>query len=192
MFKNEVGRISGNDIESVYDDKSKYIGTVVSGMRSGRGEYVYPNGDLYLGMWNNDKFNGVGSYNFTKAGQTYYGDFNNHLMHGKGTLVRNQSDGEIIYDGSWENGLKQGFGTQFYSREPLEYYEGSWFGGNKHGQGLHFRDGNTYRGEWLNGKKHGKGEYQTRDGIVYQGLWNHDILDNGMIRYPRGEGVDIY
>ena len=36
---------------------------------------MYPNGDGYNGLWTNDKFSGIGSYNFNKLGQTYYGDF---------------------------------------------------------------------------------------------------------------------
>lgn len=49
------------------------------------------------------------------------------------------------------------------------------------------RDGNIYKGEWQNGKRHGKGDFQTRDGVIYSGIWNHDIIDSGFIRYPRGD-----
>jgi hypothetical protein len=42
-------------------------------------------------------------------------------MHGRGTLVRNGTQ-EVIYDGTWQNGLKTGQGTQYYSQNPLEYY----------------------------------------------------------------------
>ena len=45
----------------------------------------------------------------------------------------------------------------------------------------------------MNGKKHGKGEYQTREGIVYSGIWNHDTMDSGSIRYPKGDKIfDVY
>lgn len=186
MYKDKVSKIVGNDIETGYEDKSMYRGTVVSGMRSGKGQYSYPNGDSYTGLWTNDKFNGIGSYSFGKLGQTFYGDFDNHLMHGNGVLVKNGTK-EIIYEGAWQNGLKHGFGKQVYS--PVEYYEGNWNAGNKSGAGQHFRDGNVYRGDWLNGKRHGKGEFQTKEGVVYSGMWNHDIMDTGFIRYPKG---DVY
>lgn len=39
-----------------------------------------------------------------------------------------------------------------------------------------YPDGTVYKGEWLNGKKHGKGELITRDGFIYHGIWNNDIL----------------
>ena len=149
-------KVTGNPVESVYDDRSKYLGTVVSGLRTGQGKYTYPNGDVYTGMWNQDKFHGLGSYNFGKSGVSYFGEFDGHRMHGKGTLVSNEN-GEMIYDGAWDNGLKHGYGTHFYAPGGKEYYEGEWVGGIKQGQGMHSLDGNVYRGEWVNNKRHGPG-----------------------------------
>lgn len=52
----------------------------------------------------------------------------------------------------------------------------------------HYPDGAVYKGEWLNNKKHGKGELITKEGIIFRGIWNNDIMEANIpinIQYPK-------
>lgn len=51
-----------------------------------------------------------------------------------------------------------------------------------------YPDGTVYKGEWFNNKKHGKGELIGKDGIIYSGIWNNDVMDSSVplnIQYPK-------
>lgn len=65
-------------------------------------------------------------------------------------------DGEI-YDGSFQNGKKEGYGKQVFPNG--EKYEGQWHDGKKHGRGTYtWADGDTYEGDWKDGKRCGRGK----------------------------------
>lgn len=41
-----------------YSDGSRYEGTLIGDKRNGKGIYYYENGDVFLGEWRDDQFNG--------------------------------------------------------------------------------------------------------------------------------------
>ena len=49
---------------------------------------------------------------FAESGKYYTGDFNNNLMHGKGTMVFPDNS---RYEGDWKEGKMAGQGTKIYS-----------------------------------------------------------------------------
>lgn len=64
----------------------------------------------------------------------YLGDFQNGRFHGIGKLARFvESQGQMIYYGSWLEGKKTHIGTHYYS--PNSYYFGYWVNDMKQGEG---------------------------------------------------------
>ena len=71
-----------------------------------------------------------------------------------------ESFSQGCYEGSKMDGLRNGYGTYYYS------------------------EGGKYCGDWLTNKMHGKGTLYYADGrIAYQGEWKNDCLDGWGILY---------
>ena len=68
-------------------------------------------------------------------------------------------DGELVYEGEYLNGKRNGKGKLYYSNKKLKY-EGDLIDGKKHGKGIEYDKNHTfkYEGEYVNGKKHGYGK----------------------------------
>ncbi len=69
----ENGPITGHG-EFVYDNGDRYVGDFVNGKREGHGEYLFANGDRYVGVYAKDKPEGHCEYLFAN-GNRYVGDF---------------------------------------------------------------------------------------------------------------------
>jgi hypothetical protein len=54
----EKGNLRGDCKIKNYVDGSRYEGQLLGDKRTGRGIYYYANGDVYLGEWRDDRFNG--------------------------------------------------------------------------------------------------------------------------------------
>ena len=65
------------------------------------GSYDFPWGEIYSGLWGEDKLNGGGKL-IKENGDKYIGEFSNNRYNGCGLLV--QTDG-TIKSGLWRNGL---------------------------------------------------------------------------------------
>ena len=98
-----------------------------SGQRSGLGKMVFPNGDVYEGMYLNGMRNGKGKYTWKKGGM-FEGEYLNHKRHGFG--IMHYPDGSI-YQGIWFEGWRHGKGTYTYPNG--DSYEGDWQFGRRHG-----------------------------------------------------------
>ena len=70
----------------------------------------------------------------------------------EGQGIMKYSDGGI-YDGNWENGIRQGEGIMKYN------------------------NGDIYDGDWEDGKKCGKGTYTWQDGRKYDGDYKDDMRE---------------
>lgn len=71
--------------EKTDSEKAVYRGNLdASGNRHGQGICYFQNGDVYFGEWNNDVFNGKGTYIFA-SGERYEGDLLKGLKDGKGS-----------------------------------------------------------------------------------------------------------
>ena len=110
-------------------------------------------------------------------------------MHGSGTLHRlvNRGKPEIIYEGEWMNGEKNGSGRYYYDENV--YYEGNWNRNRKQGHGKFKSIDGEYDGLWMNDKKHGKGVLRMSNGTLYDGEWENDEMVSGEIKYSNG---DVY
>ena len=110
---------------------SYYLGEInENGQRHGQGTFTYESGEKYVGAWQNGK------------------------AHGQGTL--SDKNGNVIYEGEWEEDKCHGQGILSYRNG--NRYEGEFKENKRHGQGiLSDRNGNViYTGKWENGKAHGQ------------------------------------
>jgi len=119
-----------------------------NGQRHGKGEYIFANGDLYVGEWNNGQKHGEGK--FIYANGCYIGQSKNGQRHGKGEYIFANGD---LYVGEWNNGQKHGKG-QYISA-----------------------NGDRYVGEWRDDKMDGYCRYENKTGVtVIEGYWKDDLL----------------
>jgi hypothetical protein len=67
-----------------------------------------------------------------------------------------------------ESGQPESEQAKEFTNDGQLIYEGSWLEGKRNGFGVEYEDGKkVYEGEWLNGKRHGQGtEYWKTDGSV--------------------------
>ena len=66
-----------------------------------KGKYIWSNGDVYDGEWDNEEINGVGVFTSSK-GTHYQGEWKSNLKHGKG----NFKNSEGTYVGDFIEGKK--------------------------------------------------------------------------------------
>ena len=90
-------------------------------------------------------------------GHTYTGTFKNGVPHGEGNERIEKGYSYESYEGSYENGKRNGEGC--YKWGDNDSYTGSWKDGKMHGQGelSVYMDYTTknYNGEFVNGLMHG-------------------------------------
>ena len=143
-------------------------------------EIKFPDGTIYVGQIKNNEITGEGKY-FFPSGTTYSGELLNGLRHGYGKFESKKDD--IIYEGYWKNGLKNGLGTM---KKKGGTYEGNWKDGFIDGKGkLTWKSGNIYKGDFKKGKMDGNG-YMIwfNENKKYSGEWKNNIQD--------GFGVEIW
>jgi hypothetical protein len=204
----------GDFVNDLYDGKGimswtrgsqwqgdKYIGDFKKGQRSGKGKYVFANGTIEEGDFENGKFinplskpwtcisgdcqNGIGTYNYSSENETYTGQFKNGYANGEGTYKNR--DG--IYKGKVFRQDRDGFGT--FTDLNGYSYTGNWkynkivYGTFDNGKGT------TYTGQF----KEGLSKLVDYDGEGTEIDWVHmgKIIkgkrENGK---PVGKWVEIY
>lgn len=76
-------------------DGDKYVGEFKNGKRNGQGTRIYPGGYTYVGEFKDGNFSGQGTYTYAN-GAKYTGEFKYGFPHGKGV--------EISADGNRQEG----------------------------------------------------------------------------------------
>jgi len=131
-----------------YKNGDRYIGEVINGaIKQGKGKFMFANGDIYDGLFKNDKFDGYGI--FTCSEYTYEGDWKAGRKCGDGEIK--YSDGEK-YIGEFDNDMFEGYGTYTYA------------------------NGDCYEGNWKHGKRSGEGKLVKSNGEEIYGLWENNEL----------------
>ncbi len=137
-----------------WDSGCVYVGEAHDGMMHGIGYMIWPMGDYYYGEWRNGNPNGAGTkyYMVDSTAEDvqhqyniYTGDMKDNLKVGKG--VMRYSFG-AMYDGAWENDVRQGHGTVYW--EPgTEFlkFEGAFKNDWIDGEGtMYYSDGRIITG----------------------------------------------
>ena len=78
-----------------------YVGPISKNQRSGQGSIKLESGELFKGLWKNDKRNGFGTCMFP-CGALYRGDWKDDLPNGQGILYSGSSE---FIEGRFEKGL---------------------------------------------------------------------------------------
>ena len=117
----------------------------------GKGRLYCSNGDIYEGLFQDDKKHGEGKL-FFKFGGYYEGEFSNDEMEGLGQLF--DKNGVQIYNGSFKKGFKDGWGTMLLNGN--DWYVGEFSNDFKHGNGtLFLKNDCALEGKWVYGMKNG-------------------------------------
>ena len=165
LFKKNKGKTS----------QDLYEGSIINGVREGKGTMYFRSGNIYKGEWHNGQMHGFGEFIF-KTGDHYVGSFINGAFGGQGRFT--YADGHV-YSGAFLNGKRNGDGT------------------------LISPDGTRYEGNWINDKLNGMGEKHYTDGSIFRGMYSDgkgvdgftDTKDkNGnwvRVRYVRPELKDV-
>lgn len=153
-------------------DHSVYEGEWHQGRRYGRGA-CYKDGGVLEGYWTGELLHYKGRTIFSD-GSSYDGGFDQMRRHGRGVYM--SGDGQEIYDGEWEYGVKHG-----KAKEILKgvIYKGLFCKGEKTGASvqLELPNGDRYEGSMVNGKKHGRGKYKWSNEDEYDGDFVEDRLE---------------
>jgi len=119
------------------------------------------------------------------------------LAHGKGIWYYINGS---RYEGEWNHGLKEGFGT-VYKADGNKAYEGEWKNGKKNGFGTDYRKDGTksYEGFWKNDESCGRGVLVDYRDIRFEGVFKQSPpygvyglskVEYSVITYPDGEVVE--
>jgi len=94
--------------------------------------------------------------------------------HGEGKATLPNGDN---YEGSYEHGLRHGFGTyKFSSTGTGARYIGEYHRGKRNGKGkMYYPDGSIYDGQWADNQRNGQGNYTYANGDVYEGIWVNNL-----------------
>lgn len=77
------------------------------------------------------------------------------------------------YTGDWKDGMRDGYGTYFYSDGSK--YIGEFVQNQISGKGTYtWANGDKYTGDWINYERHGSGTYFYADGTIEKGRWDHN------------------
>ncbi|CCW61169.1 unnamed protein product [Phytomonas sp. EM1] len=96
-----------------YKSGAFYEGTFDGVMRSGRGYWRHPKGEVYEGEYRNNKEEGLGVYKFEGSGKTYIGQWLNGKMHGAGIYYFNPEH-TVYYIGHYVEDQKHDLGYYCY------------------------------------------------------------------------------
>lgn len=139
--KEGEGKMITNDYE--------YTGGYIDDKKNGEGEFislVEENLFSYEGEFGDDNFNGQGMINYPN-GEKYIGDFENGKEHGKGEMTFPLTQEKYV--GDFEEGMRNGEGILY--RKDRIVYKGSYRNNLPHGKGFVYRNGVSVEEEFEDG-----------------------------------------
>ena len=139
-----------DQIKYDYSDGSTYYGDFRNGFKDGHGFIKLSSGDMYTGQFLNGKREGEGKMIYKDYSKNkkivYEGSFENDWRHGYGVMTISNGG---KFSGDWLYGL-QSYGV--YNGPKGANYVGSWKGGKMDQEGRLKEDGKEYRGRMEEGK----------------------------------------
>jgi len=161
----KFGSRHGNGKEYELDENLKYEGNYVNGFWNGNGKEYNCGMLAFSGIFKSGKrWDGVG---YDNNGKKLY-----ELDNGCGFVKEYSTEGILIFEGDFKNGVKYGKGKEYNSDKKL-IYEGNFINGKRSkGKGKDFTISGKlkYEGEFLDGEWEGMGtEYEINGEVVFKG-----------------------
>ena len=156
-------------IKEYYDNgKLEFEGEYLNGERNGKGKEYNDNGRLifegeYLYDYRlkgkyyiNERFEYEGEFLFDNKyngkGYDEYGNILYELKNGTGNVKEYNDDGELVFEGEYLNGKRNGKGKEYFKGKLR--FESEYLNGERNGKGKEFYDGELrFEGEYLNGER---------------------------------------
>lgn len=150
-----------NGIGREYSEEGTYYqGEFTSCIKQGIGIFRWPDGTIYKGEWKNNKMHGYGILNYSDD-RMYIGYFLQGEIHGVGEF----SWANKQFFGNYMHGVKNGFGSFIWNKNPTVAYIGYWKNGVQSGLGIKINNNKLIYGLWDDGKKKKvfKGNWEIRE-----------------------------
>lgn len=154
------------------------------GTKWGIGQAIFPNGDMYVGEYMENRRHGIGTYVWGGEGNMYIGSWVNGQRAGWGRMVF--ADGGR-YLGNWRHDKQNGEGRYTYPNG--DTYSGCWQNNIKEGQGIFTfaADSSQYIGSFRNGD-FVSGEWRLGGGTRYYGVFkNFEPVGKGIFVHRHGQ-----
>ena len=189
------GERNGQGKEYDYDGKLIYEGEFLNGERNGKGKKYDDEGQLEFegefkngNIWNGNGTDGLfeGEFKNGKIYNTKPNSKNGTIKNGEGYVKIINGYNELIFEGEYKNGEKNGKGKEYFDNR-LEF-EGEFKNGERvKGKEYCFNGGYDgklkYDGEFVFGRKSGQGkEYDTDGNLIFEGEFQNDEWLNGKIK----------
>ena len=186
IYENGIGKEY-----SFTDNKLKYEGEFLHGMRNGKGKEYKEDRVIFEGEYLNGKRNGNGKeYIYIGFLQKldFEGSYLNGLRSGEGkeyqfTKYNEDGDDGLAFEGSYLNGLRQGKGKEYFSITGSLIFEGEYSKGKRNGKGKEYNindeDELVFEGNYLNDKRHGEGKEYCNEKIVFEGKYCYGYKSKG-------------
>jgi hypothetical protein len=156
----------------------------INHQRDGFGININPDGEVYIGLWNNDQIGDYGAF-FDNEGNYYKGNLINGKGNGQGEIC---IFNKMKYIGEFVDDIPNGKGYMINLMDGSEY-NGNIINGKKEGKGLlKFKDGTTYDGEFKDDNFNGNGCLKYNNGRKYEGTFKDGKMDgNGKFTWEDGK-----
>lgn len=151
-----------------------------NGKINGVGTHTLPNGNYYIGNFKEDYYDGYGVYSWKSEGMIYYGTWQKGLQNGYGYQLKNS---KAVVAGYYTNGkLTRDMLTYDYANN---IYKNNCAGDCSNGFGQYkYSDKSWYYGFFQNSKPHYLGMYKSNDGDMYMGEFTANKMEGiGMLVY---------
>ena len=163
-------KVANNILETLLDNKKNFLSKFPKCSRTEYrnkcyGQYIYSDGDKYVGEFIDNKKYGQGTYTFNN-GNKYVGQFKNDKYEGHGTfyfLTDDKNKGHK-YVGEFKNGKYEGYGTFYFLADDENI-------------------GSQYIGNFKNNKFDGQGSFIWANGMKDVGSYKNGKLDGYASRY---------
>ena len=181
--------------------KRRCIGTWVNGKLNGDGVEIYDNLGVLMSIANYKEGLQNWSKEWNKEGKLKL-EANWHNNRWQGMVRKYGPSEELIYEGIFGNGQKDGFGTEYWDIEatggkPLvKKIEGTYKRGKLYGEHIQIFNKDEllkYSGGIKNDLKEGPGSIYHKNGILEMTcMWNNDKPNDSFVRVFSSEGFPIY
>ena len=143
----------------------EYTGETIDNQMHGNGKFIFDDGYIYEGIFENGKRIGRGKLYFPDYDdcKIYEGFFNDEFICDiEGKMLYSNGN---IYDGSWIDGKHNGYGKYIYTNGNI--YEGNFEENKINGYGkIIYSNGNIYEGFFKEDKMDGIGKMIYQDSII--------------------------